>query len=579
MYAAGLDAVQIYVPWNVHETSPGVYDFDGQQDLVGFIRMAQKTGLLVILRAGPYICGEWEFGGFPPWILKNNGSIVVRSMDPGYIKPVDKWLAVLLPKMRPLLYSNGGPVIMVQVENEYGSYSGVDCGLDYTAHLRDLFKSYLGDDIVLFTTDGDGDGYLKCGAINGTLATVDFGAGGNVTAALDVMRQWNKGGPLVNSEFYTGWLDYWQGSHSRVDTDTAVKSLKEMLDIGASVNMYMFEGGTNFGYMNGADPPFNVCPTSYDYDAPLTEAGDLTEKYNAIKTLLAKYKTLPNITVHSLPKKAYGNVTMLKYSTVLDSLESIAPSEPVHSPHPLSMEEIDQGYGFILYRHIIQDDNIVKELSVPGIRDRGYVMLDGEPQGMLDRTGATSMNILSRKGQSLDILVENQGRINFGAQINGNRKGIISDVTLGGNNLTEWDMYPINFTQLYPTIHQKHGESNAKPSLDLQPSIYVGIFMGGSDEIKDTYLNLCGWSKGQAFLNGFNLGRYWPTAGPQVTLYVPKGVIYADPQPNVLVLVELEAAPCPGDGCYVQLNDHYNVSGRCFYEGPKPTYKFRSNRL
>ncbi|GAA6082335.1 beta-galactosidase, partial [Tachysurus ichikawai] len=285
MFMSGLNAVQTYVPWNFHEHLPGVYNFSEDRDLESFLKLCKDIGLLVILRPGPYICAEWDMGGLPAWLLKKK-DIVLRSSDPDYLLAVDKWMAKLLPIIKRHLYQNGGPIITVQVENEYGSY--FTCDFDYLRHLLKLFRYHLGDDVVLFSTDGATVGYLKCGALQGVYATVDFGPGGNVTEAFEAQRHAEPRGPLVNSEFYTGWLDHWGEPHSVVSTEVVVKSLNEILELGANINLYMFIGGTNFAYWNGANTPYAPQPTSYDYDAPLTEAGDLTPKYFAIRDVIKK---------------------------------------------------------------------------------------------------------------------------------------------------------------------------------------------------------------------------------------------------------------------------------------------------
>jgi len=551
MFAAGLDAAQTYVAWNLHEPMPGKYDFAGQQNLSLFLQTAQDAGLLVVLRAGPYICGEWEYGGLPAWLLSDNKPMVVRTMNASYISAVDRWMGVLLPYIKPYLYSNGGPIIMVQVENEYGSYRAVDCGHDYMSHLRDLFRKYLGNDVILFSTDGNDYGLMQCGAIDGVYGTVDFGPDQGVPAAFDAMRKWNPKGPLVNSECYTGWLDYWGGGHAHGSTDQLVGCLKNIHAMNASVNMYMFEGGTSFGFMNGADPTYSVCPTSYDYDSPLTEAGDITDKYLAIRNFTSTYKKLPPVPANT-PKYAYGMVPMNKLGSVLDLLH-IVGSQPFTSVYPVNVEQANFFYGFVLYRTVLTQNFGSTELQTPGLRDRGYVLVDGFPRGMLFRNGQLSMNIFAKSGQVLDIIVENEGRINYGPDINNNRKGLTSNVTIGGQVLSGWTMYALDFTKVFvdlPDNRLKFRPFSAFSSASLfqlpyQPTVYSGMFTLSSTDPApgDTYLKMCGWFKGQAYINGFNVGRYWPVVGPQVTLYVPAGVLYAAPKPNIVVLVELDSSP------------------------------------
>ncbi|XP_041931406.1 beta-galactosidase-1-like protein isoform X3 [Alosa sapidissima] len=287
MYMAGLNAIQVYVPWNFHEPVQGVYNFEGGRDLEHFLGLANETGLLVILRPGPYICAEWEMGGLPAWLLEKP-NIMLRTADTDYLQAVSSWFAMLLPRMERWLYSQGGNIISVQVENEYGSYFA--CDYNYLRHLRTLVQNFLGEDTVLFTTDGNTDREMVCGTLQGLYATIDFGTDTNISTAFDRQRRFEPRGPLVNSEFYTGWLDHWGDRHASVDAQKVSKMLGEMLAMGANVNMYMFEGGTNFGYWNGADHDsrYRSVVTSYDYNAPLNEAGDPTEKLLVIRDVISK---------------------------------------------------------------------------------------------------------------------------------------------------------------------------------------------------------------------------------------------------------------------------------------------------
>ncbi|XP_078572211.1 beta-galactosidase-like isoform X2 [Branchiostoma floridae x Branchiostoma japonicum] len=575
MYAAGLNAIQTYVPWNLHEPKPGKYDFTGNNDIEAFLKMANDTGLLVILRPGPYICAEWDMGGLPSWLMKDNSSIVLRSSDPAYLGPVDTYMAQLLPKIKPYLYNNGGPIITVQVENEYGSF--YTCDYDYLRHLRELFIQYLGPDVVLFTTDGWWDGVLKCGTIDGLYTTVDFGPGTDPAGAFKGQRKHQPKGPLVNSEFYTGWLDHWGQPHAHTDKDKVATYLEKILELNASVNMYMFEGGTNFGYMNGVEySPFQPVPTSYDYDAPLSEAGDPTDKFYTIRNLISKFRQLPPGPVPpATPKAAYGKVQMTFEATVLDKLTDLSPDGPIRADYPITMENMQQSYGFMLYRTTLTAAATGAKLSVPGIRDRGYVMLDETPAGILSRNGPMDLNLTVQAGQVLDIVVENQGRINFGRYIN-DSKGIIANVTLGNDTLRSWSIYSLDIDGALPTLFSRP----SNPAVDINgglpplspvlqkdiegidgqltnqekrsaqprrsragqmvPSFYTGTF-SIQDTPQDTFLNMKGWTKGQAFVNGFNLGRYWPVEGPQITLYVPASVLKSE---NNITLFELEASPC-----------------------------------
>ncbi|KAI5087836.1 beta-galactosidase isoform X1, partial [Silurus meridionalis] len=563
MYMAGLDAVQTYIPWSFHESVPGVYDFSGDRDLEYFLQLCHDIGLLVILRPGPYICAEWDLGGLPAWLLKKK-DIVLRTADPDYLAAVDKWMGKLLPMMKRHLYQNGGPIITVQVENEYGSYFA--CDFDYLRHLVKLFRSHLGDDVVLFSTDGPGLGYLKCGALQGVYATVDFGPGGNVTKAFEAQRYAEPRGPLVNSEYYTGWLDHWGEPHSVVSTNAVVKTLEEILDLGANVNMYMFIGGTTFGYWNGANTPFAPQPTSYDFDAPLTEAGDLTQKYFAIRKVIKKYKKIPGgVLPPSTPKFAYGKVQMKKLKTVSESLEILSVSGPVKTLYPLSFIDLNQQFGFVLYQTSLPVDCLKPTpLSSPlnGVHDRAYVSVGGVAVGILERNKCISINITGRAGSSLDVLVESMGRINYGKNLN-DFKGLVTNLTLGADVLTNWTIFSLSIDEVVREglLWDTSSQQDSGPTHILAPptSLSLPTFYGGTlkipDQIpdlpQDTYIQFPGWSKGQVWINGVNLGRYWPSRGPQVTLFVPASVLSTE-APNNITLLELETCQCTRGECVVQ---------------------------
>ncbi|XP_068176978.1 beta-galactosidase [Antennarius striatus] len=560
MYMAGLNAIQTYIPWNYHEESPGRYSFSGDRDLEHFLQLAKDIGLLVILRPGPYICAEWDMGGLPAWLLKKE-DIILRSSDPDYIAAVDKWMGKLLPMMKPFLYQNGGPIITVQVENEYGSYFA--CDYNYLRHLSKQFRSHLGDDVVLFTTDGAAVGYLKCGSLQGLYATVDFGAGGNVTAAFDAQRQAEPHGPLVNSEFYTGWLDHWGSHHSVVPTALVAKSLNEILAMGANVNLYMFIGGTNFGYWNGANSPYGPQPTSYDYDAPLTEAGDLTEKYFAIRDVIKFYRKIPDGPIPpTTPKYAYGTVVLKKLQTVSDALENLSFSGPVTSMYPQTFIELNQAFGFVLYRTALPFDcSKPTPLSSPlnGVHDRAYVSVDGVAVGILERNKVLTINVTGKAGSQLDILVENMGRINYGKYIN-DFKGLVSNMTLGTDTLCGWTMYSLSIDEaiseglLSETTPTQEPQQEPQPAALSLPTFYQGSFIipdGIPDLPQDTYIKLPEWRKGQVWINSINVGRYWPSRGPQVTLFVPANIL-STAAPNNVTVLELEEAPCSSGSCSVE---------------------------
>ncbi|XP_070565061.1 beta-galactosidase-like [Ptychodera flava] len=557
MYTGGLNAIQIYVPWNLHEPKPGEFNFEGRADLATFLQTANDTGLLVIARIGPFIDAEWDMGGLPSWLLKDNAGIRLRTSDPRYLNPVLKWMDVLAEVIKPHLYINGGPVISMQVENEYGSY-GV-CDYDYLRQLRNKLVEHVGNDVVMFTVNGARDSNFQCGTIKELFSTVDFGTNDNVEKSFDLLRKYQPNGPLVNTEFYTGWLDHWGEAHHTVKTELILKSLDKMLAMNASVNMYMYEGGTTFGFWNGADyrkvkEQYLAQTNSYDYDAPLSEAGDPTDKFMQIRKLISKYRELPPDPVPPpSPKSNYGKVTLSRMASFYDELDTMAPFGPIRSKFPITMEDMQQSYGFMLYRTTITSDYHNAILSVPGLKDRGYVMIGQQPVGVLSRKTnnspsiTTTLNITVTTGAILDILVENQGR--FSAQIYINEsKGIVSNVTLDGAILQTWAIFSLDLDAVVnPSVTFSEHKHVISPKLPKLSTLQVPTFYSGTltvDTVQDTFLNTKGWTKGQAYINGFNLGRYWPDIGPQVTLYVPASVLQSGD--NNVVLFELENAPCIG---------------------------------
>ncbi|NWU60822.1 BGAL galactosidase, partial [Pterocles burchelli] len=564
MYMSGLSAVQVYIPWNYHELLPGVYDFAGDRDVEAFLDLTAELGLLVILRPGPYICAEWEMGGLPAWLLWKP-DIVLRSSDPAYLAAVDSWLHVLLPKIKPRLYQQGGNIISVQVENEYGSYYACDYG--YLRHLLGSFRALLGSEVLLFTTDGTRAEELRCGTLQGLYATVDFGPGSNVTKAFGAQRQVEPRGPLVNSEYYTGWLDYWGGAHANTSSALVAQGLEDMLRLGASVNMQflsLFRPGADF------KDQYKPVTTSYDYDAPLSEAGDPTEKLFAIRTVISKFQPLPAGPMPpATPKYAYGRVALqkvsacpkgcatpawhcpaaprlslsLQYADLLDVLDVLSPWEPIQSQFPLTFEAIKQTHGFVLYRTQLPRDILAPAvLSTPphSICDRGYVMLQNEYQGTLERDRQVALRVTGRAGDMLDVLLENMGRISFGTNIS-DFKGLKGNLSLDSSPLSNWLIHPLAID----TAIQQGWPHTALPKSSSRgragPAFYTGTFETPGIAW-DTFVNFPSWSKGQLWINGFNLGRYWPCRGPQQTLFVPGSVLHIG-QPNNITVLELEGAP------------------------------------
>ncbi|KAI5943663.1 beta-galactosidase-1-like protein isoform X2 [Manis javanica] len=542
MRMSGLNAVQFYVPWNYHEPEPGVYNFNGSRDLIAFLNEATIANLLVILRPGPYICAEWEMGGLPAWLLRKR-TIHLRTSDPDFLAAVDSWFKVLLPKIYPWLYHNGGNIISIQVENEYGSYRA--CDFNYMQHLAGLFRALLGDKILLFTTDGP-EG-LRCGSLQGLFTTVDFGPADNMTRIFTLLRKYEPNGPLVNSEYYTGWLDYWGQNHSTRSIPTVTKGLENMLKLGASVNMYMFHGGTNFGYWNGADEKGRFIPitTSYDYDAPISEAGDPTPKLFALRNVISKFQEIPlGPLPPPSPKMMLGPLTLHLDGDLLAFLDFLCPQGPIHSILPLTFEAVKQDHGFMLYRtYLTYTISEPTQFWVPnnGVHDRAYVMVDGVFQGVLERNMKYKLFLMGKLGAKLDVLLENMGRLSFGSN-SSDYKGLLEPPILGQTILTHWLMFPLKVDKLVKWWFPFQLLKRSHPETPSGPAFYSATFpISGSGG--DTFLFLPGWTKGQVWINGFNLGRYWTKRGPQQTLYVPRPLLFPSGALNKITLLELENVP------------------------------------
>ena len=537
--AFGLNTVETYVAWNLHEPRPGEFHFDGMLDVVRFIQTAADLGLKVILRPGPYICSEWDFGGLPAWLLKDP-RMRIRCMYPPYIAAVDRFFDALLPRLTPLLLSNGGPIIAVQVENEYGGFGN---DLTYMQYLADGLRSR-GVDEFLFTSDGAYDKDLQGGSLPGLLKTVNFAFG--ASPAFNKLRQYQPVGPLMVTEFWSGWFDHWGERHhiAMAGLPTSLLSqwtLNKILAAGASVNFYMFHGGTNFGFMNGANrfPWTGYLPdvTSYDYAAPLDEAGDSSRKFGIFgKQLRRHIPPLPPLVIPPPTRKhAYGPVRLTENLKLFDAL-----GEKYMRSTPEPMEAFDQNYGFILYRTQVSGPRLHAELEIIDLHDRAQVFLDGQPAGILERSSPRRKLSLSipKNGATLDILVENMGRVSFGMFLL-DRKGITKSVALGKQFLFNWEIYPLPFDDL-STLHFLPVGSSGAVSQPGIPRFWRGAFP--VDEPIDTFLTLPGWTKGVAWLNNFNLGRYWHR-GPQQTLYVPAPILRKGR--NEIVILELHGQRQP----------------------------------
>ena len=528
MRAFGLNTVETYVPWNLHEPRPGDFQFDGMLDIVKFIETANDVGLKVIVRPGPYICSEWDFGGLPAWLLKDP-NMQVRCAYPPYLKAVDRFFDALLPKLVPLQSTKGGPIIAMQVENEYGSYGN---DKDYLRHLADGMRAR-GIDSFLFTSDGPRDYCLQGGTLPDVFKTVNFAF--DSKEAFAKLREYQPEGPLMVMEFWSGWFDHWGEPHhiSEDSSDSiqrSVDTLDEILSMGASVNFYMFHGGTNFGFMNGANAEpssYQADVTSYDYACPISESGNLNPRYEAYREILKKYINISSIFNYKPPtKRAYGSVELTESVELFESLEVLSNPQRSVIAHP--MEMYDQDYGFILYRTQVTGPRM-GILRVRGLHDRAQVFIDGESTDVVDRESGNEYSAVDIVHDvKLDILVENMGRVNFGPVLL-DRKGITDGVTINDQYQFGWDVFPLPLNDL-----RNLKFSPLKTTTQARPTFYKTTFH--VEEPADTFLALPGWTKGVVWLNGFNLGRYWER-GPQKTLYIPAPLLKEGQ--NELIVFEL----------------------------------------
>ncbi|MEN6559228.1 MAG: beta-galactosidase family protein [Acidobacteriota bacterium] len=523
--AAGLNTVGTYVFWNLLEPEPGRWDFAGANDLAAFVRTAQRIGLWVIIRPGPYACAEWDFGGLPAWLLQTP-DIKVRCSDPRYLAACESYILRLGEVLGDLQIQRGGPVIMVQVENEYGSYGN---DRDYLLALKGFWER-AGLEVPLYTADGATPYMLEAGSIPGAAIGLDPGTSEKDFAEAARLE---RGVPVFCSELYPGWLTHWGEPWARVKTEDFLPELRWLLDHGKSFSLYMFHGGTNFGFTAGANFSDRYQPdvTSYDYDAPLDEAGRPTPKYFAVRDLLARY--LPKGT--ALPDLPEPLPTIRVPAIAFDESASVFDNLPpaVRGAQPGPMESYGQTGGFILYRTRLLGHR-GGNLAVADLHDYATVFVDGRFAGTIDRTkGETTGLEIPRAepaNETLDILVEAMGRINYGPRLL-DRKGITDRVTLNNMTLMGWDVHPLPLDAEYLE----------RLRFARRPAERPGNFFRGRFELAavgDTYLDMSGWKKGVVWVNGHNLGRYWEI-GPQKRLFCPASFLTTGT--NEIVVFDLHA--------------------------------------
>lgn len=524
--AAGFNTVETYVCWNLHEKKPGEFDFSGILDIEKYLEIAQKVGLYAIVRPGPYICAEWDFGGLPAWLLKDK-NMQIRCMYPDYLKCVERFYKELLARLVPHLESHGGNIIAMQVENEYGSYGN---DKEYLRYVEKLTRD-CGIDCLLFTSDGNTNNMISGGSLPDIYKVLNFGS--RSRTAFNVLKGFENDGPNMCGEFWCGWFDHWRDKHHTRNSLEIVNEIKGFIDNGASFNMYMFHGGTNFGFTAGANQNqghgYEPTVTSYDYCAMLTECGDYTPAYHAVRKLLCEKQGIEPPELPESPKlQSIGRVELTEAASLFENLDNIG--EKHHVPVPEGMEYFGQNFGLIYYETTLNGKYNASPMYVKNVHDFAEVYFDGEKKTSIDRTlysveGKTTLKDVifkKKKGESspflmpalsgerkIGVLVDTMGRVNYGEHML-DRKGI-SDIYLGIQRLMGYDVWTLPLDNLDKL---KYSSSVKKD----EPVFLKGSFK--TDSKADCFVHLDGFNRGCVYINGFNLGRFWKV-GPQKSLYIP----------------------------------------------------------
>ncbi|MET9824988.1 glycoside hydrolase family 35 protein [Streptomyces sp. NPDC006349] len=525
--ALGLNTVDTYVPWNFHERTEGDIRFDGPRDLAGFVRLAQEEGLDVVVRPGPYICAEWDNGGLPAWLTGTPGMRLRASHGP-FLQAVDRWFDELIPRIADLQAGRGGPVVAVQIENEYGSY-GDDHA--YVRHVRDALVAR-GVRELLYTADGPTPLMQDGGALPGELAAATFGS--RPAQAAELLRSRRPGEPFFCAEFWNGWFDHWGEKHHVRPATGAAETVGDILDEGGSVSLYMAHGGTNFGLWAGANHDgdrIQPTVTSYDSDAPIAENGALTPKFFALREKLTALDGAgtPRPLPADPPLLTSRELPVARHASLLGALRATA--RPVHAPLPLSFEELSLASGLVLYEATPLLPPGHHELTVTGLHDRAQVFVDDAPVAVLDRESASFTVPGTGARVRLALLVENQGRINYGPLL-GQGKGILGGVRVERRLVHGWTMRPLPLDRW--TSRDVARAAAAAPS-DGRAGFATAVL--SVTEPADAWVALPGFGKGFLWVNDTLLGRYWEI-GPQTTLYLPGPLLR--PGDNTLTVLELE---------------------------------------
>ena len=513
--ALGMNTLCIYVFWNIHEQREGQFDFTGNNDVAEFCRLAQKNGMYVIVRPGPYVCAEWEMGGLPWWLLKKK-DIRLREQDPYFMERVKLFEQKVGEQLAPLTIQNGGPIIMVQVENEYGSY-GED--KPYISAIRDCLRGIYGDKLTLFQCDWSSN--FEKNGLDDLVWTMNFGTGANIDHEFARLKELRPDAPLMCSEFWSGWFDKWGANHETRPAKDMVDGMDEMLSKNISFSLYMTHGGTSFGHWAGANSPgFAPDVTSYDYDAPINEYGGTTDKYFQLRKMMQKYSKTKLPAIPKMPAQfiAIPPFQLTEHADMLMGVDSVVMDSPLRT-----MEELNQGWGSIVYVTTLPEIDIPSVLTLNEGHDFAQVYIDNKYVGKIDRVrNENSLQLPAvKKGQELKIYIEAMGRINFGRAIK-DYKGITNSVTIS----TEVDGHEMIWNLKRWTILTIPDDyATAKKALNAPPAPItskMGYYRGHFNlkKVGDTFLNMEQFGKGQIYVNGHAVGRFW-SIGPQQTLYVP----------------------------------------------------------
>ena len=508
--AAGFNTVETYVCWNMHEPRKGEFDFTGRFDIRRFIKTAQEVGLYAIVRPGPYICAEWDFGGLPAWLLKDR-NMRLRCAYPEYLQHVSDFYHRLFEEIGDLQQSEGGNIIAMQIENEYGSYGN---DKEYLRYIEKLMLD-CGTKVMLFTSDGDDNSMLSGGTLPDVFKTLNFGS--RASEIFNAMDRFHENTPKMCTEFWCGWFDHWGEEHHTRGSDSVAGEIKDFLDIDASFNFYMFHGGTNFGFTAGANcyEEYQPTVTSYDYCALLTEWGDYTPAYYAVRELLLKAQNLPETELPASPElQTIGKVELDESTSLMSNFDNLG--ERHYVPLPESMEYFGQNSGMIYYETKLEQIYDPRELRVANVHDTAYVYIDGEHKATIDRRDENKVAGYDTfkfdgctDGCTIGVLVDAMGRVNYGEHLY-DRKGIDA-IRYGNQNLMGYDVVTLPL------------DNPEKIDFSLEGGKYP-LFMRGhfkAQSQNDCFVHLDGFKKGCVYINGFNIGRYWEI-GPSARCTFPE---------------------------------------------------------